>query len=228
MSESFEKVISLSHVDVLQSDNLILKDVNYSLSKGEFNYLIGETGSGKSSLLRALYADVYIENGEAQVVGYDLMRIKDKQIPYLRRKLGIVFQDFQLLFDRDIAENLKFVMRATDWRDNKAMDRRVEELLDIVGLQHQSYKKPNQLSGGQQQRLSIARALVNNPTLILADEPTGNLDPEASAQIMELLFKLCEDDGMAVLMATHNYALFDTFPATIYKCNDLRLFPYRV
>ncbi len=227
MSEQIEEVISLAHVDVFQSENLILKDVNYSLSKGQFNYLIGETGSGKSSFLRALYADVYIENGEAQVVGYDLMRIKDKQIPYLRRKLGIVFQDFQLLFDRSLAENLKFVMRATDWRDDKAMDRRVEELLDIVGLYHQAYKKPNQLSGGQQQCLSIARALVNNPALILADEPTGNLDPEASAQIMELLFKLCRE-GMAVLMATHDYALFDTFSAPIYKCNDLSLFPYRV
>ncbi len=225
MPESFEDVISLSHVDVFQSDNLILKDVNYSLSKGQFNYLIGETGSGKSSLLRALYADVGIEHGEAQVVGYDLIHIKDKEIPYLRRKLGIVFQDFQLLFDRSIAENLKFVMRATDWRDNAAMDRRVEELLDIVGLQHQAYKKPNQLSGGQQQCLSIARALVNNPALILADEPTGNLDPEASAQIMELLFKLCEE-GMAVLMATHDYLLFDTFPAPIYKCSDLCVFPY--
>ncbi len=138
-----------------------------------------------------------------------------------------MFQDFQLLFDRSLAENLKFVMRATDWRDDKAMDRRVEELLDIVGLYHQAYKKPNQLSGGQQQRLSIARALVNNPALILADEPTGNLDPEASAQIMELLFKLCRE-GMAVLMATHDYALFDTFSAPIYKCNDLSLFPYRV
>ena len=215
-------VINIANVDVFQGDSLVLKEVNYKLQTGEFNYLIGETGSGKSSLLRSLYADVPLHSGKATVSGFDLIGINDKDIPMLRRSLGIVFQDFQLLFDRSVEENLIFVMKATAWKDKNKMKDRAAELLAKTGLKNKGYKMPYQLSGGEQQRLGIARALVNDPMLILADEPTGNLDPISSAEIMELLFDISQENR-AVLMATHDYSLFEKFAAPRFQCADGRL-----
>ncbi len=215
-------VINIANVDVFQGDSLVLKEVNYKLQTGEFNYLIGETGSGKSSLLRSLYADVPLYSGKATVSGFDLIGINDKDIPMLRRSLGIVFQDFQLLFDRSVEENLIFVMKATAWKDKNKMKDRAAELLAKTGLKNKGYKMPYQLSGGEQQRLGIARALVNDPMLILADEPTGNLDPISSAEIMELLFDISQENR-AVLMATHDYSLFEKFAAPRFQCADGRL-----
>jgi len=215
-------VINLEGVNIYQGDSLILKDVNYQLKNGEFNYLIGETGSGKSTLLRALYADIPINNGTAVISGFQLPQIKSKEVPFLRRKLGIVFQDFQLLFDRSVADNLVFVMKATGWKDKAKMRDTIAELLNKTGLKDKGNKMPYQLSGGEQQRLGIARALVNNPALILADEPTGNLDPISSAEIMELLFKI-SSEKRAVLMATHDYSLFSKYKAPTYQCADGKL-----
>lgn len=212
-------VIQLEGVDIYQGDSLILKNVNYELKTGEFNYLIGETGSGKSSLLRALYADVPIHKGKASVTDVNLPQIKDKEIPYLRRKLGIIFQDFQLLFDRNVEDNLIFVMKATGWKDKEYMKDKVAELLSKTGLKKKGQNMPYQLSGGEQQRLSIARALVNDPLLILADEPTGNLDPISSQEIMDLLFQISNEDR-AVLMATHDYSLFGRYDSTKYQCAE--------
>ncbi len=212
-------VIQLEAVDIYQGDNLVMKNVNYELKTGEFNYLIGETGSGKSSLLRALYADVPIHKGKASVTNISLPNIKDKEIPFLRRKLGIVFQDFQLLFDRNVEENLIFVMKATGWKDKDHMKDKVAELLSKTGLKNKGKNMPYQLSGGEQQRLSIARALVNDPLLILADEPTGNLDPISSQEIMDLLFQISKEDR-AVLMATHDYSLFGKYDSTKYQCAE--------
>jgi len=212
-------VIELAGVDIFQGDNLVLKDVNYTLKTGEFNYLIGETGSGKSSLLRALYADIPIEKGSARVTDFDLLNIKSKEVPFLRRNLGIVFQDFQLLFDRTVEENLIFVMKATGWKEKVKMKDTVADLLAKTGLKNKGYKMPYQLSGGEQQRLGIARALVNDPLLVLADEPTGNLDPISSGEIMDLLFKISEENR-AVLMATHDYSLFSNYQAPKYQCTE--------
>jgi cell division transport system ATP-binding protein len=212
-------VIKLEKADIYQGDSLVLKEVDYELNTGSFNYLIGETGSGKSSLLRTLYADIPLQKGKASVSGFDLVGIKNKEIPFLRRKLGIVFQDFQLLFDRSAEENLIFVMKATGWKDKAKMGDRVAELLNMTGLKDKAPKMPYQLSGGEQQRLGIARALVNDPELILADEPTGNLDPVSSAEIMELLFKI-STEKRAVLMATHDYSLFSKFDGPKYQCAD--------
>ena len=212
-------VIQLEGVDIYQGDSLVLTNVNYELKTGQFNYLIGETGSGKSSLLRSLYADVPIYKGKASVTGISLPQIKDKEIPYLRRKLGIVFQDFQLLFDRNVEENLIFVMKATGWKDKGHMKDKVAELLNKTGLRNKGKNMPYQLSGGEQQRLSIARALVNDPLLILADEPTGNLDPISSQEIMDLLFQISREDR-AVLMATHDYSLFGKYDSTKYQCAE--------
>lgn len=212
-------IIDLEGVDIFQGDSLILKDVNYKLHSSEFNYLIGETGSGKSSLLKALYADIPINKGKAIINKFELPQIKSKDIPFLRRSLGIVFQDFQLLFDRNVEENLIFVMKATGWKDKAKMRDTIAELLAKTGLKNKGYKMPYQLSGGEQQRLGIARALINDPPLILADEPTGNLDPISSGEIMELLFKISEGK-CAVLMATHDYSLFSNFKATTYQCAD--------
>lgn len=220
MSEN--TVVSIRDVDVFQEDNLVLKQVNLEVNKGDFFYIIGKTGSGKSSFLKTLYADLPFVNGQAQVVGYDLPTLKQKDIPYLRRKLGIVFQEFQLLQDRNIEENLFFVMRATGWKDKKAMKDKATEVLEKVGLQNKGYKMPHQVSGGEQQRLGIARALINDPILILADEPTGNLDPQSSEGIMELLFDISKNN-CAVLMATHDYSLFEKFPATTYVCVNGRM-----
>lgn len=215
-------VVSIQNVDIFQQDHLVLKEVNLEVNKGDFFYIIGKTGSGKSSLLKTLYADLPFVSGEARVVGYDLDKLKRKEIPFLRRKLGIVFQEFQLLQDRSIDENLFFVMRATGWKDKKAMREKADEVLGKVGLQNKGYKMPHQVSGGEQQRLGIARALLNDPVLILADEPTGNLDPQSSEGIMNLLMDISKND-CAVLMATHDYSLFKKFPATTYVCENGKL-----
>ena len=215
-------VISIHEVDVFQENHLVLQKVNLEVKKGDFFYIIGKTGSGKSSLLKTLYADLPLVSGEAEVVGYDLQKIKQKEIPFLRRKMGLVFQEFQLLQDRNIEENLFFVMRATGWKDKKEMKEKATEILGKVGLQNKGFKMPHQVSGGEQQRLGIARALINDPVLILADEPTGNLDPQSSEGIMELLFEISKNN-CAVLMATHDYSLFEKYPATTYVCEEGRL-----
>jgi len=215
-----ETVISYSHVNVYQSKSLILSDVNFELKQGEFVYLIGKTGAGKSSFIKTLYGEVPVNEGEASVAGYNLKRIKKKEIPYLRRKLGIVFQDFQLLNDRSVQNNLDFVLRATGWENKAKREERIAEVLNEVGLAHLSGKMPFQISGGEQQRLVIARALLNNPPLFIADEPTGNLDPETSDEIVRLLIKINREHNTAVIMATHNYQLIDKYPSTIYSCTD--------
>lgn len=213
---ALDTIINLENISIFHRDVLILSEVTFSVESGEFVYLIGKTGSGKSSLLRTLYADLPLTHGSASVVGFDLKTLKAKKTPFLRRKLGIVFQDFQLLFDRSANENLLFVLKSTGWKDKKKMDERIQDVLTKVGLETKGFKLPHQLSGGEQQRLAIARALLNDPELILADEPTGNLDPETSLGIMELL-KQISDNGRAVLMATHDYNLFDEFPGRLLK-----------
>ncbi|TAH44123.1 MAG: ATP-binding cassette domain-containing protein [Bacteroidetes bacterium] len=222
-----EPIISIRHANIFQSKNLVLSNVNLVVEKGEFAYLIGRTGSGKSSLLKMLYGDVELAEGEADIVGFSLSELKEHQIPYLRRKLGIVFQDFQLLTDRSINANLFFVLKATGWRDKNKMQERVLEVLEKVGLATKGFKMPHELSGGEQQRVVIARALLNDPELILADEPTGNLDPETSEGIMKLLLEISRS-GRAVLMATHNYTLIEKFPARILKCDNGKLMDSKV
>ncbi len=216
---SDDSIIDLRNLAVFQKNILILSGVTFSIKKGEFVYLVGKTGTGKSSLLKTLYAELPVMDGSAQVAGFDLSIIRQKEIPHLRRKLGIVFQDFQLLTDRTVNENLLFVMKATGWKDKNKMEVRSQEVLQKVGLGTKGFKMPHQLSGGEQQRVSIARAMVNDPEIILADEPTGNLDPETSEGIMKLLFEI-SNTGCAVLMATHNYSLFRKFPARTLKCEE--------
>ena len=215
-------VIALTNLFIYQKNILILSDVNLAIEKGQFVYLVGKTGTGKTSLLKTLYAELPVVDGEAVVAGYDLTKIDRKEIPFLRRKLGIVFQDFQLLTDRSVSDNLLFVMTATGWKDKNIMQSRILGVLDLVGLGTKGFKMPFELSGGEQQRVAIARALINNPEIILADEPTGNLDPETSEGIMDLLFKISKV-GTAILMATHNYSLFRKFPARTIKCEDGKL-----
>lgn len=215
-------IITLSNANIFQSFNLILSNVNLEIEKGEFVYLIGKTGSGKSTLLKTIYGDVKLAEGEGTIAGFQLNHLKENQIPYLRRKLGIVFQDFQLLTDRSVNSNLLFVLEATGWKDQSKMKEKIAEVLDKVGLATKGFKMPNELSGGEQQRIVIARALLNDPEIILADEPTGNLDPETSEGIMRLLFDISKS-GRAVLMATHNYPLIEKFPARIIKCEKGRL-----
>jgi len=214
-----ERIIELENLSVFQNHILVLSAVSLTINKGEFSYLIGKTGSGKSSLLKVLYADLPLIDGNANVVGFNLKKIKNKEIPFLRRKIGIVFQDFQLLIDRSVSDNLLFVLKATGWVDKVTMQRRVHEVLDKVGLDTKGFKLPHQLSGGEQQRVVIARALLNDPELILADEPTGNLDPESSEGIMQLLFDISKT-GRAIIMATHDYSLFKNFPARTIKCEN--------
>ncbi|GAB1418752.1 ATP-binding cassette domain-containing protein [Bacteroidales bacterium] len=214
-----EPIIQLSNLSVFQRKNLVLTKVNLNLYKGEFAYLIGKTGSGKTSLLKTLYGELPVIDGSAWVAGFDLKRIKRKEIPLLRRRLGIIFQDFQLLEDRSVAENLLFVLKATGWKDKKQTEQRIQEVLLQVDLLVKAYKMPHQLSGGEQQRVAIARALLNRPEVILADEPTGNLDPETSNGILRLLMSISES-GQAVVMATHNYNLIHKFPARIIKCEE--------
>ncbi|KAF0131291.1 MAG: cell division transport system ATP-binding protein [Bacteroidetes bacterium] len=214
-----DPIISLHKLSIFQRKNLVLSNVNLSLHKGEFAYLIGKTGSGKSSLLKTLYAELPVVDGEASIAGFNLRTLKREEVPFLRRRLGIVFQDFQLLEDRSVQENLLFVLHATGWTDRKLMDQRIHEVLLQVGLVAKGYKYPHQLSGGEQQRIAIARAMLNQPEVILADEPTGNLDPETSNGILRLLMSISEN-GQAVIMATHNYNLIYKFPARVIKCEE--------
>ena len=214
-----QPIIKLSNLSVFQKNKLVLTNVNLDISQGEFIYMIGKTGSGKSSLMQILYADLPIEEGEASVCGFDLKIIKRKNLPYLRRKLGIVFQDFQLLDDRSVRKNLEFVLKSTGWSDKKRIEDRILKVLDEVELIEKLNVMPHQLSGGEQQRIAIARALLNAPDVILADEPTGNLDPETSNGIMKILFKISEL-GKTVIMATHNYNLIHKFPGRVIKCEE--------
>ena len=218
-----EAVLSLKNVTIYQDKNPVLTDVNIEVQKGEFIYLIGRTGSGKSSFLKTLYADLALTTGEGSVVDYNLATLKESEIPYLRRKLGIVFQDFKLLPDRNIKENLLFVLKATGWAEKAEMELKIEEVLDKVGMKGFAPKMPHQLSGGEQQRIGIARALLNDPELILADEPTGNLDPQTSIEIMEVLRKIHEN-GKTILMATHDYALVLKYPSKTLKFDEGKMF----
>jgi len=213
-------VIELKDAFVYQKNFLVLNSVNIEINEGEFYYLIGKTGSGKSSLLKILYGDLPLQKGNGKVVGIDLTTLKDSEIPKLRRKLGIVFQDFQLLTDRTIEMNLKFVLKATGWKDKYLIDERINEVLESVGMETKKHKMPHELSGGEQQRAAIARALLNHPELILADEPTGNLDPETSNEIMQLFRSIAEKRKCAVLMATHDYSLIKNFPGHMLVCDD--------
>lgn len=217
--EENEIVIKLENVEIRQKENVILKDVNLEVRSGEFIYLIGKTGSGKSSLLKTLYAELPLKIGQGQCCGFDLTKIKRKQVPFLRRKLGIVFQDFELLTDRTVNENLEFVLRTTGWSDKKAMASRMESVLQLVGLENKGYKMPHELSGGEQQRVVIARSLLNTPHLILADEPTGNLDPKTSLEILNLLLAISKA-GTTVLMASHDYNTMKKFSSRIIICDD--------
>ncbi|MCM5526861.1 cell division ATP-binding protein FtsE [Parasegetibacter sp. NRK P23] len=208
-----EAILYLKKANIYQGKSLILEDVNISIGRGEFVYLVGKTGSGKSSLLKTLYGDLTLKEGEGQVVGFDLRKMDWKKVPFLRRNLGVVFQDFQLLTDRNVNDNLKFVLRATGWTDDKLMNEKIADVLDKVGLKSKGFKMPFEMSGGEQQRVDIARALLNSPKLILADEPTGNLDPETSDEIMQLLFHIAKDYGTAIIMATHDYMVINKYPA---------------
>lgn len=217
-----ELVVEISNANIFIGHNLVLSDVNFVLGKGEFTYLIGKTGSGKSSLLRTFYGDLKLKEGKATIAGFDLGKLKKSKVPFLRRKLGIVFQDFQLLHDRTVTENLGFVMRATGWNDKAKIKERTDYLLERVGLATKGFKYPHELSGGEQQRVSIARALINDPEVLLADEPTGNLDPETSDNIIKLLFEI-SSNGRTVIMATHDYKIMEKFPAKILRCENGKL-----
>jgi cell division transport system ATP-binding protein len=216
---ALDTIIKTENISVFQKHNLVLTNVSLTIDKGEFVFLLGKTGSGKSSLLKALYADLDLKDGEATVAGFNLVKIKRKEIPFLRRKLGIVFQDFQLLNDRSVNDNLLFVLKATGWKDKTLMQKRVQEVLEKVHLSTKGFKMPHELSGGEQQRISIARALLNDPELILADEPTGNLDHETTEGIMNLLIEISKS-GRAVLIATHNLTMLEKFPSRIIKCEN--------
>ena len=212
-----DAIVELRNANIYQGDSVVLSDVNITVNRGEFVYLVGKTGTGKSSLLKTMYGDLDLTEGDGTVVGYDLRKLDWKNIPYLRRNLGIVFQDVQLLTDRNVNNNLKFVLKATGWKDEKLMDEKIADVLDKVGLKTKGFKMPFELSGGEQQRMDIARAILNSPKLILADEPTGNLDPETSDEIMNLLFSISRDYGTAVIMATHDYLVIRKFPARTIK-----------
>lgn len=212
-----EAIIDLKHVNIYQGNNLVLQDVNLTVNKGEFVYLVGKTGTGKSSLLKTLYGELSLTEGEGTVAGFSLRGLDWKKVPYLRRNLGVVFQDFQLLTDRNVNDNMKFVLKATGWTDEKLMDEKIMDVLDKVGLKAKGFKMPFELSGGEQQRIDIARALLNSPKLILADEPTGNLDPETSDEIMNLLFSISKDYNTAIVMATHDYIVVQKFPARMIR-----------
>lgn len=216
------KVIEYRDVEILRQELTVLKNVNLSVEEGEFVYLIGKVGSGKSSLIKTMYAEIPIESGEAKVFDYDLAEIRRRDVPMLRRKIGVVFQDFQLLTDRSVADNLLFVLKATGWKDKEEMQERINEVLKQVGMENKSYKMPHELSGGEQQRVVIARSILNKPKLILADEPTGNLDPETGHQIVLLLRGIAEK-GTAVIMATHNINLVEEFPGRVIKCEDKKV-----
>ncbi|MET0462726.1 MAG: ATP-binding cassette domain-containing protein [Chitinophagaceae bacterium] len=212
-----EPIIEIQHANIYQGNNLILQDVNLTVNKGEFVYLVGKTGTGKSSLLKTLYGELPLTEGEATVAGFTLKKMDWRKVPFLRRNLGVVFQDFQLLTDRNVNENLKFVLKATGWTDARLMDEKIQDVLEKVGLKAKGFKMPFELSGGEQQRVDIARALLNSPRLILADEPTGNLDPETSDEIMNLLFHISRDFNTTILMATHDYIVVQKFPARMIR-----------
>ena len=215
-------LIEYKSVEICRDEHIILDEVSFELAENEFLYIIGKVGSGKSTLLKTLYAEMSIKEGEARIFEYDLMRINRKQIPFLRRKVGIVFQDFQLLTDRSVKNNLQFVLKATGWKDKKEMGQQIEKVLTVVGMLNKGYKYPHELSGGEQQRVVIARALLNSPKLILADEPTGNLDPETGSKIVQLLQDISKA-GTSVIMTTHNYQLVQNFPGKVKKCEAGRL-----
>lgn len=212
-----EVVLEISNANIYQGDSLILSDVNIKVSRSEFVYLVGKTGTGKSSLLKTLYGELPLKNGQAMVAGFDLKDLTWKTVPFLRRNIGIVFQDFQLLTDRNVHENLKFVLKATGWNNEKEIEDKIDEVLGKVGLKTKGFKYPYELSGGEQQRVDIARALLNSPRLILADEPTGNLDPETTDEIMNLLFQISKELGTAIVMATHDYMVINKYPARMIR-----------
>ncbi|WP_109299904.1 cell division ATP-binding protein FtsE [Aquimarina sp. AU474] len=216
-------VLSLKDASIYQRESLILSDVNVEVNKGDFVYLIGKTGTGKSSFMKTLYGDLPLLEGEGSIVDFDLPTLQENQIPFLRRKLGIVFQDFKLLNDRTVRGNLMFVLKATGWTDEKAMESKIDDVLDKVGMKTKDFKYPYQLSGGEQQRIAIARALLNDPELILADEPTGNLDPQTSVEVMEVLQDI-NKNGNTILMATHDYALLLKYPSKTLKCDGNKVF----
>jgi len=218
-----ETVLELKNAAIYQRESLILSEVDVTVYKGDFVYLIGKTGTGKSSFMKTLYGDLPLTEGEGHIVDFNLRTLKEKDIPYLRRKLGVVFQDFKLLTDRNIKDNLLFVLKATGWKDQKGMDSKIDEVLDKVGMKTKGFKYPYQLSGGEQQRVAIARALLNDPELILADEPTGNLDPQTSVEVMEVLQEISRN-GNTILMATHDYALLLKYPSKTLKCDGQRVF----
>lgn len=218
-----ETIIEIRNANIYQGDSMVLQDVNLTVQKGEFVYLVGKTGTGKSSLLKTLYGELQLKQGQGTVVGYDLRKLTWKTVPYLRRNMGVVFQDFQLLTDRNVNDNLKFVLRAIGWKDEKLMNEKIADVLDKVGLKSKGFKMPYEMSGGEQQRVDIARALLNSPKLILADEPTGNLDPETSDEIMQLLFHIARDYGTAVVMATHDYIVIQKYPARMVRTETGRV-----
>jgi len=219
-----ERILELRNANIYQGGSLILQDVNFSVQKGEFVYLVGKTGTGKSTLLKTLYGELPLREGEGSVVGYDLRTLTWKTVPFLRRNMGVVFQDFQLLTDRNVNENLKFVLKAIGWREEKLMNEKIADVLDKVGLRAKGFKMPYEMSGGEQQRVDIARALLNSPKLILADEPTGNLDPETSDEIMNLLIHIAKDYGTAVVMATHDYIVIQKFPSRMVRTEQGKVF----
>ena len=218
-----QTILKLEDVTIFQKENLILNNVSLEVKKGDFVYIIGKTGSGKSSLMKTLYGDIPLKEGSGSVVDFNLKNLEEKQIPFLRRKLGIVFQDFKLLSDRNISNNLKFVLKATGWTDSSKMDAKIEEVLEKVGIKTKGFKYPHELSGGEQQRIAIARALLNDPELILADEPTGNLDPQTSVEIMQVLQEI-NKSGRTIIMATHDYALILKYPHKTLKCDNSKMF----
>ncbi|HEY0731701.1 MAG TPA: ATP-binding cassette domain-containing protein [Chitinophagaceae bacterium] len=219
-----DAIIDIRNANIFQGDNLILQNVNLQVNKGEFVYLVGKTGTGKSTLLKTMYGELPLKEGEGTVAGYDLRKLTWKTVPYLRRSIGVVFQDFQLLTDRNVNENLKFVLKATGWKDEKLMNEKIADVLEKVGLKSKGFKMPFEMSGGEQQRVDIARALLNSPKLILADEPTGNLDPETSDEIMNLLFHISKDFGTAIVMATHDYIVIRKFPARTVRTERGQIF----
>ncbi|HEX8677224.1 MAG TPA: ATP-binding cassette domain-containing protein [Segetibacter sp.] len=219
-----EPIVTLQNAKIFQGRNLILQDVNINVNKGEFVYLVGKTGTGKSSLLKTLYGDLPLKEGEGKVAGYVLQQMTWKKVPFLRRALGVIFQDFQLLTDRNVHENLKFVLRATGWKDKGLMEEKINDVLHKVGLRSKGFKMPFEMSGGEQQRVNIARALLNSPKLVLADEPTGNLDPETSDEIMQLLIQIAKEFNTAVIMATHDYIVINRYPARMLKTEKGQVF----